>query len=222
MLNRVFKDVTPSIKIISLLILIFIILVAKSIYLIIFISILTLIILINLGYGVKPYVQFIKNILCCLLFWTLIYIIIYRNIIGVILFSYKLVLITLLIRSFAFNLNFSTLDSGIYGILRPLKKFDTKKLSYNISIYLCFIKYLIYSKEDIKCMQSKKLINKYSIKYYLFPRILFCTNKIKEKDMNLVLNHYTTHLEPINFISILTLIISICMFISVLVKEVIL
>ena len=105
MLNRVFKDVTPSIKIISLLMLIFIILVAKSIYLIIFISILTLIILINLGYGVKPYVQFIKNILCCLLFWTLIYIIIYRNIIGVILFSYKLILITLLIRSFAFKFN---------------------------------------------------------------------------------------------------------------------
>ena len=125
-LSNFFKEISPSIRMISLGLLILCLLLAKSIYLIIFITILTLILILIKGVKVNNYVNaFKKNVILLLIFFGA-YIIIFKeyNIFNVGLFLIKLVLVIILIKTLTVNIEFRELHEGLYGILLPIKKLN--------------------------------------------------------------------------------------------------
>lgn len=224
MQSRFIKDITVYVKMLILLLLICTLFIAKSIFLLAFITILSLIILILLGGSVNEYVDFIKKIFIWLLFIVITYIIIYKGINGLLIFMYKFVLSVVLIHGLISNLNFDELHSGFYGILKPLNRFniDVESKSFNIALSIVFLKALLYSSDSVgklQCMRNKR---NYGIKYFLFPRLLWATNYSENLKNNLKLKFYSLKCEKLNFRSVLLLILFIALFISAIFKEVIL
>jgi len=145
MQNKFIKSINMSTKILILLILIMSVLVSKSLYLISIITILVLIISIISNKCVKFYLDVLKNNFIWLLFFSIMYIIIFRNIYFYLILVYKLILITLILKVFTSNLNFDEFNFGVYTLLHPLKytRLNIKKISYNIAIYVFYIIYFI-------------------------------------------------------------------------------
>jgi len=224
MQSRFIKNITPSVKLLILIFLICTLIIAKSIFLFIFISILSLIILILLGISVNKCIDFIKKIFLWLLFIVVMYIIIYKNINGLLQFIYKIVLISILVNSLILNLQFDELHSGIYRILSPFKIFgvNINKKSFNIAINITFLNVFLYSSDKIEKIQTHNNKKSYRIKYFIFPRLLTSINYIKNLESSLKLKFYTIRCFKTNLKSVLLLILFIFLFFLAIYKEVIL
>lgn len=224
MQNSFINKITVSSRILILVLLICTLFIAKSIFLIISISILTLIISILTNKSVKLYFNSIKKSISWLLFIFIVYIIIYSSVSNAFIFIYKLILSIVLIKGFLFTVNFNTLNSGIYKILKGFKKLklDIESISYNITIYIYFLKYLFDSSDRIKKLQNINGKRKYGIKYFLMPRLLNSINEVNNLENSLKLKYYNINEEKINVRSILLLVVFIILFITALFKEVIL
>lgn len=218
------NEVTLSFKLLILLLLSATILIAKSLYLILFITVFSLIIIILNEKSVNIYINTLKKHAFLLLFIEIIYIIVCGNIVGSFLFLYKLVLITILIKNIMININFNKLHSAIYTLLIPVLifKIDLGKISFDITESIYFIKYFMESKRIINQLQDFKNKRKYNLKHFWVPRLLYSNNKINLLNVNLEAKFYKLNKEKINIKSYIFLTIFIVIFIIALFKEVIL
>ena len=222
--NNSILFISPNIRIIILFILISILFITESIYLILFLTTLTLILYIITNVKVNSYVKLTKKLILLLLIFVLAYIIIFekKDVILIVIFIYKLLLSLVLIEIFAFNINFGDTHRGIYGILLPLNKFnvDIEKISFNIAISLYFIKLILYSDEKIKYTQSMINIRKRNIKNFFIPRFVYSINQLYIYQNNLKIKHYALNYKKSNLKSKILFMIFFIMFIICICKEV--
>lgn len=224
MQNNFIEKINVSVRIVLLFILVISIFMAKSIFLILFITILTLIILILSNQSVKLCIETLKNNLVRLLFFSLMYIIIFRNIYSSMIFVYKFILIILILKCFVVHINFNKLSNGIYSFLTFFckKKIQIEKISYTISIYIFLIIYFLDSKSKIKVLQFNSGKIRYSIKNNWLPRLFMVMKDINILENNLKLKYFKITKEKNNFSSYVTLFLFIIFFIFVVFKEVVL
>lgn len=220
MLNN---KITSFTKFMILLFLILTLMIAKSLYLIIFFTIFILIILILVNYSVKKYKELLKNIIIWLLFVGIIYIIIYGISLNLILVLYKTILLFTLLDIFSSVTTFDQLNSALYTIFSPLKILnkDVENISFKLTLDIIFIKKLLTFDDKIFEIQTLKNKYKYNIKNYLIPRLMYITKYIKQIEENLILNFYVVKKEKMNIKSILILNLFVMLFIIAVIKEVI-
>ena len=225
-LNNFFKGISPSVRIISLGLLILSLLLAKSIYLIIFITILTLILILIKDVKVNNYVNALKNSVILLLILLVAYIIIFNehNIFNVVLFLIKLVIIFVLIKILTVDMEFREIHEGLYGMLLPIKKLNVnvEKFSLELALSICFVKFLFMSKHEIKICQKLNGKNSFDIKYSVFSGIIYSVNMLETLQNNLKMQFYQLNYSKINMRSKIILISTIIFFVVCMFKEVIL
>ena len=225
MQNSIFSKVNVSARIIVLLFLVLSIFIAKSIYLLIFLTLLCSIFMILTNKSVKFYIDSIKNVKFWLLFIFIAYIIICRNILVSFVFIYKVILIIVVVKQFCMTVNFYTLTNGIMTLLNFVGvKFQSDKISYNIVNFIYFINTYIKSKKEIfnKYDSEKKLKYQFSFRYNIFPRVFLTIVKMERFESSLKLKFYEPKLEEKNLQSKIVLLIFLVLFIIVVLKEVIL
>ena len=224
MRNKFLDNVLTSVKIIVLFLLIVTICVAKSIYLILSVIVLEIIIMLILSKSVKEYILFIKKNIFWLLIFLVTYILFFRDILGLITLTYKMILIIILVKLFINMISFESLNSAIYTFITPLKlfKIDVEDCSLNISLSIYFIICFYQSSDYIAKIKRISNKNKSFIKYSLISRILFAQDSVDNKKINLNLKFYSVRKENLNIKSLLLLLIFIAIFIMTIYKEVIL
>lgn len=217
------NKITSFTKFMILLFLILTLMIAKSVNLIIFFTIFTLIVLILVNYSVKKYKELLKNIIIWLLFIGIIYIIIYGVGLNLLIVLYKTILILILIDVFFSITTFDQLNSALYTILSPIKILnkDIESMSFNLTLDIIFVKELLTF--DNKIFEIQTLKNKYklNIKNYLIPRLMYIVSYVKQIKENLILNFYVIKKERMNVKSILILNLFFMLFLLAFFKEVI-
>ena len=224
MQNSIINRINVSTRILILLICSLIILLANSIYLISFMSILFILLLLLTNKNVKFYINLVKKIITLLLFIFIAYIIYSRDILFSFVFTYKALLIILYIKQFSLSVNFYKLTSGIKTLFNPLKIIKLDIISYDIVIFIYFIKYYINSKEEIfsNYDNDQKIIYTFSLKHNFLPRLFLSVSKIKKLESSLKLKYFSAKLEKKDTLSNILLMIFIFLMIVVIFKEVIL
>ena len=224
MQQKLINNISVSARILILFLLIGTLLVANSLFLIMFITVLTAIVVILVDKNVKLYVVALKKSLFWLLFLFIIYIMIFRDILGLIVFAYKMLLIIILVVSFMLSVSFDMLADGIYTIISPVLKFvgSLDKKAYSIARYIYFYSILLQNGNKIKKSQQIKNSMRINVKYYLLPRMIVAADKITELENSLKLNFYKVKKEKINFVSFLLVFCFVVLFIVAVFKEVIL
>ena len=224
MQNRFLNTISPSTRLIVLIILIISLLIARSIYLVLFITTFVLIMSIVSKTKLKEYVKFIKNFKFSLLFFLILYIIFLgqNNIYKILIFGYKEIMLAIMIKIFSISINFKELNSSIYNIFRPFKFFDWTSFSLDMTFSLYLIKYWIESKDKIINNQLINSKRNFGIRKYFIPRILYTAKHINRlKDRN-ILNFSNLTIEKYNLKSKLVFVSFITFFVICLFKEVIL
>ena len=155
MQNSFINKINVSTRIIMMILIGLSVLVAKSIYLITFLSILCIIFIMLTKKSVKYYIHLLKNIKFLLLFLYIAYIIFFRNIIGSFLFIYKVLLIIFFVVQLSQSINLESLINGVNTITKVLTKKEQKNCAYNVGVTLYLIKYYIESSNYL----SKKHIH---------------------------------------------------------------
>ena len=218
------NSISPSVRLICSLLTILLVMMAKSTYLVLSLTIFILILVVLSGKRIELYVKFLKNIFLFLLIILALYIIIIckYNILDGISFFYKIILVSIVIRVFELNTNFEQLHSAIYGLIYPFKILDTVELSYKISMVLCFVKYLIESREDVIYLRKLNAKSSILIRNYFKIIVVTAINKIIKKEESLKINHYNIRHNKTNIKSIIVLFISVCFFVICILKEVVL
>ncbi|MBE5820748.1 MAG: hypothetical protein E7310_08105 [Clostridiales bacterium] len=226
MLNNFIKGISPGVRLISLILLILSLLIANSIYLIIFITILTFILMIIKDKKVNMYVNTPKSDIMLLLITLLGYIIIIReyNIFTLVLILFKLIIILFLIKVFIVDISFKELHEGIYMILKPIKipNINIEKLSFDFTSSIFFIKYLISSEKEIKIIQTINGKRKLNFKNKFFPMLMFSVNKLESLQNNLKIKLYQLNNKKMNIRSKIVLVLTIIFFVVSIIKEVVL
>ena len=217
MQNKIYNNVNVSTRILVTLLLILSILVANSIYLIIFLSILCLVFIMLTEKSVKNYLDLLKKLKILLLFIFIAYIIVFRNIFEAILFIYKIVLIIFVNKQLSLTLNFESLNNGINTLISLVTKKESNKISYDVTMTIYLFKF--YLNSSIKQARNKKVI---SLKTNIIPRMFMAMNELKKLEKTLALKCYKPKLEDKNMKSKLYQILFIILFIIVIIKEVIL
>lgn len=224
MQKNLINDITTSSKIIALMFTIITLLIAKSIFLIVFITILTIIIMTLVDKSVKFYVLAVQKAVFWLLFFLIAYIIVFGDIVGSIYLLYKLILCTMLLTCFILNVNFSQLIDGIYTLMLPVGKFvpDISKKAYNIAKFLYLYIFLKY--DDNKIIKSQQIKNKIrvNIKCYFIPRMFYAFDKVTKLENELVLNFYSVKKEKNSILSLTFVVMSLFLCVFAVFKEVIL
>ena len=117
MQDNFFKEINVSVRLLVLILIVISIIIAKSLYYLIFVSILFAILFLLTNKSVKSYKETILNVRMLLLFSLIAYIIVMRNVIGTVLFTYKILLILLYIKQFSFTIRFEELCNAIKTLL---------------------------------------------------------------------------------------------------------
>ena len=224
MQNNIFSKVNVSTRLTVLILLVISVFIAKSIYLLIFLTILSLLFIILTNKSVKFYIDSIKNVKFWLLFIFITYIIICRNILTSFAFMYKVLIVVLIVKQFCMTVNFCTLTNGITTILNFVGiKLKSDKISYNIVSFISFINIYIKTKKEIfhKYDSENRLKHQFSFKYNILPRVFLTMSKMEEFESSLKLKFYKPKLEQKNLESKITLLIFFALFIVVVLKEVI-
>lgn len=215
------SKINISTLILIIILLSVIILIANSIYLILILSILLIILSLLTNKSVKSYIHLVKNIKFLLLFIFVAYIIVFRNILGGLALIYKIILIALYVKQITLNINFQNLNNGIKTLLRPLK-FD--KFSYNILIFIYFVKFYVTSKKQIFANydSAKKFYYNFSLRYNILPRLFLSISKVNRLESSLKLKFCKNDYEAPSLLSNIILAIFFLLFVVVVLKEVIL
>ena len=224
MQQKLINNITVSNRILILFLLMGTLFVAKSIFLIMFITVLTAIILVLIEKNVKLYVEALKRTVFWLLFLAVIYIIIFRDTVGLLVFEYKIILSIILLTGFMQSINFGMLADGIYTILSLLNKklSNLDKTAYNITRYIYFYGILMSSGSKIQKSQQLKNKRRMSLKYYLLPKLFYAIDEISKLESGLKLNFYKVKREKNDANSNVILLFFVILFIFAVFKEVIL
>ena len=225
MQNNIISKISPIVRIICLFIFSISLFIAKSIFLILFITTLTLILMVITGKKVNTYVNIIKKVAILLLFFLIVYIIMFEyNVFNWLIFAYKLIIVTLLFTVFYLNTGFSQLHQCIYGCLKPLEKtkIDVEDISFDIVMALFLLKSLIDNKLKISEIQKKYGKRQLNIKNYILPIFINSVNDLEELQCNLKTKFYKLSYRKNNVFSKFILIVFVFLFILVIFKEVIL
>lgn len=226
MSSNVITRISPSVRMLILIILILSLLLAKSIYLLLFIITLTLILCIITGKKVNLYVKALKKMSILLLIFIIIYIIIFRqyDIISICILLVKLIIVVVLFKILFLNMNFCDLHMGIYGILKPLKRygFNIEKISLDITLSIYFINFLMESNCEIKKVQKINGIKKINVKNLILPSIIYSINQLDKLQSNLKVKFYKLNYKKANISSKIILILFILLFVICVYKEVVL
>jgi len=221
------NNISVTSKLVSIFILIVVLLMAKSLMLLGVVTILVAISVFVSNKNVKLYVEVLKNALFLLLFFSVIYIMFFRDIIGLFTCLYKLVLIIVLLKSFKLRVSFVGLSNALYTLFYPLKKF--KKYFYNLDkmiyifvSYLYFCDYFFESGIYIKNVQLFRGKKTNDLKYKFLPSLFYSSNKVLQLEENLNLNFYELKKEKQDMKSMCVVICFIILFVITLFKEVIL
>lgn len=226
MLNKFINGISPSVRLISLILLIICLILANSIYLIIFITILTVILMLIKDEKVNIYVNTLKKSVIFLLIMLVGYIIIFEeyNIFHIILLLYKFIVILFLIKLFALDILFSEMHEGIYGILIPIKRLNINVENFSLdcvmSIY--FIKFLITARKNIDISQTLNGKKKFNLKNKIFPMVIFSINELQNLQNKLKIQFYQLNYKKVNIRSRFVLILMVIFFIVCIFKEVML
>lgn len=226
MQNNFIIKISPNVRMIIFTLLILSLLLAESIYLILFITTLTLILLILTDKKVNLCVKILKKIINLLLIFLIIYIIILKeydiSIVGILL--YKLVIIIFLFEIFIFNTDFNGLHNSLYVFFKPLRLFkvDIENFSFNVTLALYFFCFLSESQLKIKNAQIFRGKRSLNIRNFIFPCILYSINKLNELQDNLKIKFYKLNNKKTDLKSMIMLVASLVLFIICLYKEVVL
>ncbi|MBQ2947152.1 MAG: hypothetical protein IJE04_04820 [Bacilli bacterium] len=225
MQNNIINRISPTVRIICLFILSISLFMAKSIFLILFITTLTLILMLITEKKVNIYVNMIKKIAILLLFFLIVYIIMFEyNTFNWLIFIYKLIIIILLFVAFYLNTSFEQLHQAIYGCLRPLEKMkiNVEEFSFDIIIALFLMKSLIKNRQKILHIQKiygKKQLN---LRNYILTIFINSANQLNELQWHLKIKFYKLTYKENDGFSKFILILFVVLFIFVVFKEVIL
>lgn len=225
MQNNIISKISPIVRIICLFIFSISLFIAKSIFLILFITTITLILMVITRKKVNTYVNVLKNVSILLLFFLIVYIIMFGyNTFSWLIVAYKLIIITLLFSVFYFNTGFAQLHQSIYVCLKPLEKMkiDVEGISFDIVLALFFLKSLVYNKQKINEIQKKCDKRRLNLKNYILPIFINSTNELEEFQCNLKIKFYKLSYKKNNVFSKVILIMFVILFILVIIKEVIL
>ncbi len=223
MQDRVVKDITSIARAIIFILLICTIFIAKSLFLILFLTILTLIIIILSNYSVNRYRKLLKKCAIWLLFIPIIYIIIYNNTNSILIFAYKSMMVIALIDNFLYDITFGEVHNIIYSIIYPLKrtKFDIEEISFRMTVNLFFVKSMLLSGNKIVNSQLLKNKVNYNVKNFLMPRLMIAINETTELEQSLIIKSYTLNKDKNNINSDIMVILFASLFIISVFKEVI-
>lgn len=223
MQDRVVKDITSIARALIFILLICTIFIAKSLFLILFLTILTLIIIILSNYSVNRYRKLLKKCAIWLLFTPIIYIIIYNNANSILIFAYKSIMVIALIDNFLYDITFGEVHNIIYSIIYPLKrtKFDIEEISFRMTINIFFAKSLLLSGNKIVNSQLLKNKVNYNVKNFLMPILMIAINETTELEQSLIIKSYTLNKDKNNINSDIMVILFTSLFIISVFKEVI-
>lgn len=225
MSNNFMKEISPSVRIISSILLTLSLLLANSIYLIIFITILTVILILLKEDKVNTYVNLLKKCIILLLIILVAYIIVFGeyNIFNAVIFLFKIIIILILIKIFILELEFRDLHHGIYGILIPIKIFgiNIEKISFKLVVSIYFIKFLFNFNENIEMSQVLSSKRKFNLKNNFFPMIINCVNQLETLQDNLKIQLYRLNYKKSNVCSRIIFLLVVFFFIVCIFKEVI-
>lgn len=223
MQNNIVNQINSSTRILILLICCLITIIAKSIFLLIFISLFLIILMVLTEKSVKFYLNFVKEFNLLLLFIFIAYIILFGGIYNSFIAVYKAVLVIFFIRQFILTMNFQKFSNGMMTIINPIENSKLEKIVYDVLIFIYFILYFINSKKQILRKYSKNNMSfSLSLKYNLLPRIFLSMTKTKQLESSLKIKHFKASIEKKNKLSTITLYIFITIFMLVILKEVIL
>lgn len=226
MQNNFITKISPSVRIIVLMLLILSLLFAKSIYLILFITTLILVLVAITDKKVNLYVKALKKVSLLLLIFLILYIIMFRqyDIFLIILLLYKCLLIVVLFKVFLFNIDLKSMHEGLYGVFLPLKKLkmNVEIFSLDVILSIYFISFLIESKYKIKYVQKIRGKRMFNIKNYILPRLLYSINKLDRLQENLKIKLYKLNYKKADLKSKFIFILFFVLFIICIFKEVVL
>ena len=221
--DNIIKKITPKERLLILLILIFCVMISKSIFLILFLTTLILILMIKTEKSVRYYVKALKKVSPLLLIYLVLYIIMLRrySFLPNLILLYKLLLITILIEIYVLNIDFKEFNCGIYGILKPLERFlNVEKLSHSLSLSIYYVKCLLDSFDNIKYSQIKNGKRVFNIKNYLLPIFMNSIEKLTSKDETLKMTFFRVDNKS-NIISKIFMVLFIIIFVVCIFKEVV-
>lgn len=223
MLSNIANKISPCIKLILMLMMITMILLAKSLYFVLFLTCLIIIEVIIFERKVKLYVKVLKKLILFLLILLIIYILIMEqsNYLFIILFLYKMLLIIILVTNFVLFTRFDDIHQNLYYLFRPLKilGIDVNHISFQISLSISFLRFLLTSKEEIE--KINLVGTRQKNKLLVVESIVYSTNKLEKLEENLKIKQYKLNYSKTNLFSKIILILYVLLLILCVFKEVI-
>lgn len=222
MLNKI-HPFTIFICFISLIIMI---IVAKSLYLILFLTSFILYIMLSLDINIKDYLKVLLTYKVELIIFFIIYILLFKifNFIDIIYLLYKLIIILFLIMIFISSITFVDLNLIIYYLFYPLKKtkINIENMSYDCSMSLYLIKKFFESKNQLLFIRKNLYKKNPNIIDRFSSRVVYSIGEIYKFSDSLKLSFYKITKQKLNLKSkIISLLFVILLIISII-KEVIL
>lgn len=226
MKNNLLKTISPTVRLLLAIIILFCIIMAKSLYLYLAITTLILMIYIVSNLTVKQCVKCLKKVAFSLIILLSLYIIIVVilerfSIVGVLLFVYKEVLCIIALKSFDEAFTFNDLSSAIYGIF-PMKSQKSEKLALDFAYSIYFFKYWLNSHNEIVRLQHENGFKFAFFRGYFLSRLMYSFNSLYKLQLRTKLNFYTLQYSPSNFKSKVFLAFFIVFLVLCVIKEVIL
>lgn len=219
MYNNILKNLNVSVKMLITIFLIFMLFMTNSIFFLAFEFVLVLFLVLASNVNLKKIIKSLSIYICILPIIILVHIVFKNNIM---LFSFKLIIIILLLKLFFATTSFLGLYNGLFTLIKLYykneKKLNTKCL--NISTKLYFFDKLLGENEKFdravsNGLEKKHIKNFFKTKYLMAKYdSIFIKNKLK-------LKIYQAKSEKINTKSKLFLILSIILMILVVIREVI-
>lgn len=225
MQDNIIKKISPIVRLIVAIILILCLLMAKSLYLILFITTFIIFLLVDTDKKVKLYVNITKKIIIILLFILFIYIIMLGKyqLLEILLLVYKTTIITIILAILSANTTFKELHEALYMFFSIFKKNNQiSQFTLDLALTFYFIKTLIFSSEEIKERQVLNGKSKIGIKNSILPRLIYSIDKLDQFQENLKINFYKINYNKINLKSKIILTIFLIMFVVCIFKEVVL
>ena len=218
---NILSGISPIVRFIAFILIIIGIIIAKSIYLILSISILVLILFMYSNKSINSYISFIKKLIIVFTLLTIISIVITKNynFLNIFIIDYKVLMIMVIIKILYDNFSFSDIHQTIYMMLFPIK--SNEKVSFYIAQSFLIIKFWIDSNSSLKKEKNNRNIYWINFRKSIRYRILYTMCKFKTEELKYKLNFYKIKKEKINMKSKIIFIVFILFFIICVYKEVI-
>ena len=222
--NNLIKGTSPVIRLLIFIMIVFSLVIAKSLYLVLFITSFVLILCMITPLKANEYVKSFKKYSFVLLILYIIYIIISKEyrMLNMLFIGYKIIVIFILTKVFAKNTSFDEMHEAIYGVLFPLRKFDLEKVSFDLLLSFSLLKIFFDSKIKVQELIKQKEINRFNIIKIFKIRIIDTVKNFESLQDRLKLNFYKVKYKKSNLKSKFILALSIMFFIICIFKEVIL